>query len=139
MAAARTPAAAGDCDLVSQQEIEEAFDGALIVKRMSGRGARGSGCTVSIDAGQIVLQAGNHAVFEARKAAYQAQASTVPLGGIGTEAYLVNGAQVIAKGDNDRSISVGLMLMTIGTATPVSPEGVAAGVEEIAKAAFARM
>jgi hypothetical protein len=145
-AGSRASAPAGDCDLVSQQEVEAAFDGALTVTRMFGRGARGSVCTVYIAEGtdlaegretQIVLQAGNRAVFDARKAAYQSQ-SMEPIE-IGTEAWLVNGAQVIAVRDDGGSISVGLMLMTFGTPSPVTPEAIASGVEDIARRALERL
>jgi hypothetical protein len=133
----------GDCDLVSQDEIEAAFGGALTVTRMSGRGARGSSCTISIAQGmetQLVIQAGNRAAFEARKEAYQSQSRIpmVPLE-IGTEAYLVNGAQAIAVDDNDRSISVGLTLITVGAPTPITAEVAAAGVEEVTRKAFGRL
>jgi hypothetical protein len=43
--------------------------------------------------------------------------------GIGTDAYLVNGAQVIARGDNDRSISVGLIAHDHGYGNSRLPGG----------------
>src|SRR5690606_33192557 len=60
----------GDCDLLSAAELEAAFDGRLSFGRMSGRGQRGSGCTIMLGGGiegQLVMQAGNRAAFEARK------------------------------------------------------------------------
>lgn len=143
-AVARAPAPSGDCDLVSRQEIEAAFDGALTVSRIYGRGARGSGCTFSIAEGsgthganQLVLQAGNRAHFDVRKTAYQSQ-SMEPVE-IGAEAYLVNGNHLIAIRDDDASISVGLQLFTIGEPLPVTLETIASGVEDIGRRALERL
>jgi hypothetical protein len=133
----------GDCDLLSEAEIAEAFGGALTVTRSSGHGERGAGCTVSIaegEDGQLVFQAGNRAAFEARKQAYQSQsrirAETLD---VGEEAYLFNGAQVIAIDTRGQSISIGLTLFVVGGPMPIADQAVAAGLEDLAKRALDRI
>lgn len=132
----------GDCDLLSVQEIEQAFGNRLRVKRVSGSGTRGSGCTVSIAEGadsQLVFQAGGRADYDARKEAYlsQSRITREPLS-IGTEAYLVNGAQVIAVDADGRSISIGLMLLVFDGTAPVTAAEVAEGVQSLARLALER-
>lgn len=132
----------GDCGLLSVTEIEQAFGNRLRVKRVSGSGSRGSGCTVSIAEGadsQLVFQAGGQADYDARKEAYlsQSRVTREPVS-IGTEGYLVNGAQVIAVDADGRSISVGLMLLVFDGTAPVTAAEVAAGVQSLARLALER-
>jgi hypothetical protein len=133
----------GDCDLLSAAEIEQAFGNKLRVTRVSGRGARGSGCTVSIAEGtetQLVFQVGGQADYDARKETYLSQSRVthepVP---VGTEAYLVNGGQVIAVDAEGRSISVGLMLLVFDGNAPVPAAEVASGVQSLARLALERL
>jgi hypothetical protein len=133
----------GDCDLLSVAEIEEAFGNRLRVTRVGGYGPRGNGCTVSIAEGtetQLVFQAGGQAAYDARKEAYRSQSSVTrePVS-IGTEAYLVNGGQVIAVDAEGRSISIGLMLLVFNGQAPVTPTEVAAGVQSLARLALERI
>ena len=132
----------GDCDLLSAEEIQLAFGGALNVQRVSGHGARGSGCTVSLvegEDGQLVFQAGDREAFETRKQAYesQSQLSFEPVD-VGVEGYLVNQAQVIAVDANGRSISIGLVLFVFGGEVPVDPPGVSKGLQTLARTALSR-
>ena len=138
-----TPKPRGDCDLLTVPEIEQAFGNKLRVTRVSGHGARGSSCTVSIAEGtetQLVFQAGGQADYDARKAAYLSQSRVtrepVP---IGTEAYLINGGQVIAVDGEGRSISVGLMLLVFDGNPPVTATEVAAGVQTLTRLALQRL
>ena len=133
----------GDCDLLSPAELEAAFGGRLSFGHMSGRGQRGSGCTVALGGGvqgQLVMQAGNHAVFEARKQAYSGQSSVKlePID-LGVEAYRVNGYQIIADGGDDRTLSLGLQVFFIGDSAPISASEAARGVEVLARQAMARL
>lgn len=133
----------GDCDLLSVEEIQQAFGGTLSVSRVSGRGVRGSGCTVSIAQGedsQLVLQAGDRAAFDARNEANgsQSRVRLEPVA-IGAEAYRVNDVQVIAIDAQGRSISVGLALLVFGGELPIEPAGIATGVETLARTALERL
>lgn len=140
---AKTAETRGDCDLLSVNEIEQAFGNRLRAKRVSGSGTRGSGCTVSIAEGadsQLVFQAGGQADYDARKETYlsQSRVNSEPVS-IGTEGYLVNGAQVIAVDTDGRSISVGLMLLVLDGTAPVTAADVAAGVQSLARLALERL
>jgi len=133
----------GDCDLLSVEEIQQAFGGALTVKRVSGHGGRGSSCTVSLaegEDGQLVFQAGNREAFDARKQAYesQSQLSFEPVD-VGVEGYLVNQAQVIAVDANGQSISIGLVIFVFGGEVPVDPAGASAGLQSLARTALSRL
>lgn len=137
-----TTAASGDCELLTQAEITEAFKGALTVTRMSGRGARGGGCTVSIAEGegsQLVVQAGTRDDFEMRKKTYLGQDLKVERLDIGAEAYLINGAQVIAVDAKGQSISLGLTLLVFGKELPVDAATVAGGVRKLGATAIGRL
>jgi hypothetical protein len=136
------PGPRGDCDLLSVEDIQQAFGGALTVKRVSGHGLRGSSCTVSLvegEDGQLVFQAGNREAFDARKQAYQSQSqlSFEPVD-VGIEGYLVNQAQVIAVDANGRSISIGLVLFVFGGGMPIDPDGVSTGLQSLARTALSR-
>lgn len=58
---------------------------------------------------------------------------------VGTEAYLVNGGQVIAVDAGGRSISVGLMLLVFDGNAPVPAAEVASGVQSLARLALERL
>lgn len=133
----------GDCDLLRPAELEAAFDGRLSFGRMSGRGQRGSGCTVLLGGGvegQLVMQAGNRAVFEARKDAYASQSSVKlePID-LGVEAYRVNDYQIIADAGDDRTLSLGLQVFFIGDSAPISASEAVRGVEALTRQAMARL
>jgi hypothetical protein len=135
--------ATGDCDLLSQAEIEQAFGGALTVRGTSGRGERGGGCTVTLAQGEhseLVFQVGDRAVFEMRRDDARSQ-SGIPVEpiDIGVEAYLLNRAQVIAIDAEGRSISLGLTLLVFGGPMPIEADAVATGVRELAEKALARL
>jgi len=138
-----SPASRGDCDLLSGAEIQQAFADALTVTRLSGHGGRDSGCTVSIAQGeesQLVVQAGGRDAFEARKQAYESQSRvTMEPVAIGVEAYLVNGAQVIAVDAQGRSINIGLMLLVFRGEPPIDAAGIAAGLQALARMALERL
>lgn len=130
----------GDCDLLAGSEIAEAFAGKLTVKRASGHGARGSGCTydlAEVSEAQLILQAGNRAAFDMRKENY----AGMPLQelDLGEEAWLVNNAQVIAVSEDGDSISLGLQLITFGQPTPVDPAQAREALETLARTALERM
>lgn len=133
----------GDCDLLSAAELEAAFDGRLSFGRMSGRGQRGSGCTVMLDGGiegQLVMQAGNRAAFEVRKQAYSGQSSVrMDPVDLGVEAYRVNDFQIIVDAGDDRSLSLGLQVFFLGDSAPVSEGEGAQGVEMLARQALGRL
>jgi hypothetical protein len=134
---------AGDCDLLTTAEIEQAFDGKLQVKRISGNGERGRGCTVSIVQGedsQLVFQVSSRQGFDALKQSYSAQSriSMEPIP-VGAEAWLVNGAQVIAIDASERSINLGLMLIVFGEPLPLDKQTVASGVQTLAQTALGRL
>ena len=133
----------GDCDLFSTDELREAFAGQLSARRASGRGGRGSGCTYSVaevDESELVLQAGDQAAFDARKQSYSSQSgvSMEPLD-IGREAWLVNGAQVIAVREDGGSVSLGLLMITFNQPTPVSDEQVREGLVQLSRLALERL
>jgi hypothetical protein len=137
------PAAGGDCDLLTRAEIEQAFGGALTVTRVSGRGDRGSGCTVTMAQGEhseLVFQVGDRAAFDMRRegAEGQSRITSEPID-LGVEAYLLNGAQVIALDAEGRSVSLGLTLIVMGGALPVDEATVAAGVRGLAGKVLARL
>lgn len=146
-ARAREPAAAeprGDCDLATPAEISAAFDGKLTVRRTSGVGSRGSSCTWSlaeVEESQIVLQAGNEADYAARKEAYANYGGGVtmePLS-LGREAFLVNGAQVIAVREDGQSISLALTLIVFGRPMPAEEEELHQGLETLAGLVLERL
>lgn len=135
--------AQGDCDLFSSDELREAFAGQLSARRASGRGGRGSGCTYSlaeVSESELVLQAGDQAAFDARKQAYSSQSGLgmEPLD-IGREAWLVNGAQVIAVREDGASVSLGLMMITFNQPAPVSDEQVRDGLVQLSRLALERL
>jgi len=133
----------GDCDLLSAEEIQQAFGGALTVKRVSGHGGRGSSCTVSLvegEDGELVFQAGNREAFDARKQAYESQSQlSFEAVDVGVEGHIVNKAQVIAVDANGRSISIGLILFVFGGEVPVDPAGVSTGLQSLARTALSRL
>jgi len=133
----------GDCDLLSAAELEAAFDGRLSFGRMSGRGQRGSGCTIMLGGGiegQLVMQAGNRAAFEARKQSYSGQSSVrmEPVD-LGVEAYRVNDYQIIVDAGHDKSLSLGLQVFFLGDSAPITAGEAARGVETLVRQALARL
>lgn len=141
-AKAASKATTGDCDLLSQAEIEQAFGGALTVRGTSGRGGRGSGCTVTMapgEASELVFQVGDRAAFEMRRDSVKGSSVPVETIELGEEAYLLNGAQVIAVDAGGRSISLGLTLIVFGGPMPIEPDAVAAGVKELAAKVLERL
>lgn len=142
-AAAPAAKAQGDCDLISNEELSQAFDGRLSVRRAGGRGERGSGCTYTlaeVDESELVLQAGGLDQFNARKQSYSSQSGVAmePLD-IGREAWLVNNAQVIAVREDGGSVSLGLLLITFGQTPPVDKAQAREGLEELARLALERL
>ena len=140
---AATPEPQGDCDLLTAGEISAAFGGRLTVHRTSGRGGRGSSCTYSlaeIPDSQIIVQAGDQAAHDAKRdnfAGYRGvQMIPIPLG---QEAFLVNGAQVIALRDDGQSLSLGLTLIVFDAPVPLTEEEIRAGVETLAGNALSRL
>lgn len=138
-----TPQAQGDCDLFSADEVRKAFNGLLSVRRAGGRGERGGGCTFQIaevNESELVLQAGGQADFDARKQAYSSQSALKkePLE-LGREAWLFNGAQVIAVREDGASISLGLLLITFNQPVPVTDEQVRDGLVDLAGLALDRL
>ena len=130
----------GDCDLLSASDITDAFFGKLTVKRAGGRGARGSGCTydlAEVDEAQLILQAGNRAAFDMRKENYAGMAQEAL--DLGEEAWLFNGAQVIAVSEDGDSISLGLQLITFGQPAPVDAAQTREALESLARTALGRM
>lgn len=139
----QSKAGQGDCDLLSAAELEAAFDGRLSFGRMSGRGQRGSGCTVILGGdveGQLVMQAGNRAAFEVRKQSYSGQSSVrmEPVD-LGVEAYRVNDYQIIVDAGDDRSFTLGLQVFFLGDSAPISAGEAARGVEALTRQALARL
>ena len=135
-------AAQGDCDLLDPDTLERAFGGKLTFTRMSGRGERGGGCTVSVAQGeesQIILQVGDAADYAARKDAYHSQGLKLVPVNLGREAFVVNDAQLIAIDDQNRSISLGLSLVVFGGEPPLSSEEIAAGIERAGGEVLANM
>ena len=135
--------AQGDCDLFSAEELKQAFDGRLSVRRADGRGERGSGCTYTlaeVRESELVLQAGGLDQFNARKQSYSSQSGVAmePLD-IGREAWLVNNAQVIAVREDGGSVSLGLLLITFGQTPPVDKAQAREGLEELARLALERL
>ena len=135
--------ARGDCDLISADELREAFAGRLSAHRAGGRGGRGSGCTyrlAEVDESELVLQAGDQAAFDARKQSYSSQSgvSMEPLE-IGREAWLVNGAQVIAVREDGASISLGLLMITFNQPAPVGDDQAREGLVQLARLALERL
>jgi hypothetical protein len=140
-AAARDPQ--GDCDLLTAGEISAAFGGKLTVRRTSGYGSRGGSCTYSlaeVPDSQIILQAGDQAAHDAKRETYAGyrgvQMVPIPLG---QEAFLVNGAQVIALRDDGQSLSLGLTLIVFDAPAPLSEDEIRAGVESLAGSALSRL
>jgi hypothetical protein len=141
--ATTVPVAEGDCDLLSAADVGRAFGGKLTVRKSSGRGTRGGGCTYSIaevSESQLVVQVENEEGYAARKDAY-ARNSAVPMSAmtLGKEAFVVNGAQVIALREDGQAISLGLMLIVFNQPSPLTDEEVRSGMESLARTAFERM
>lgn len=151
IAAAPAPAATeapkpepqGDCDLLTAGEISAAFGGKLTVRRTSGYGHRGGSCTYSlaeVPDSQIILQAGDAAAHEAKRETYAGYRGVkmLPIA-LGKEAFLVNGAQVIALRGDGQSLSLGLTLIVFDAPVPLSEEEIRAGVESLAGSALDRL
>jgi hypothetical protein len=140
---ASRPEPQGDCDLLTASEISAAFGGKLTVRRTSGRGSRGSSCTYTlaeVPDSQIILQAGDLAAHEAKREAYAGYRGVKMIElPIGKEAFLVNGAQVIALRDDGQSISLGLTLIVFDAPMPLTEEEIHAGVASLAGSALARL
>jgi hypothetical protein len=133
----------GDCGLLTQAEIEQAFGDALTVTRVSGRGARGGGCTVAMAQGEhseLGFKVGDRLAFELRKQDLQGQSGirVEPID-LGAEAYLVNGANVIAVNADGHSISLGLTLIVMGRPLPLDADATAAGVTRLAASILGRI
>lgn len=135
--------AKGDCDLLTAAELNKAFAGKLSVLRASGRGSRGGGCTFSlaeVEEGQLIVQVGGLADFNQRKQSYSRQSAVdMETLSLGSEAHLFNGAQIIALKDEERSISMGLVLISFGQPAPLSDEEVREGLIELTRMALERM
>lgn len=133
----------GDCDLLAASEIADAFAGGLSVERAGGRGARGSGCTYSlaeVDEAQLILQTGNRDAFDQRKEAYAAQSAvSMEALELGQEAWLVNGAQVIAVTDGGDSVSLGLLMVVFDQPAPVDAAQTREGLTTLARTTLDRL
>lgn len=138
-----TPVPKGDCDLVTHEELSQAFGGKLTVRRSSGFGGRGGACTYDIAEVrecQLTVQAGDAAAYAARKEAYAGYRG-VPMDPlpIGKEAFLVNRAQVIVLAEDGQSLNMGLLMITSGEPLPVEHAEIAAALESLARTALSRM
>ena len=136
-------AAKGDCDLLTAAEISAAFDGKLTVRRAGGSGGRGGHCTWSlaeVAESELILQAGDEAAYESRKASYSSNRGIAmePLA-FGKEALLFNKAQVIALREDGQSISLGLQLIAFNAPVPVTEEETRSGLESLAATALERL
>jgi len=133
----------GDCDLLASSEIADAFSGKLSVERAGGRGQRGSGCTYAlaeVSEAQLILQAGDRNAFEQRKLSYTSQSGIAREAlDLGQEAWLFNGAQVIAVSEDGDSISLGLQLFTFDQPAPVDAAQTREALENLARTALARL
>jgi hypothetical protein len=58
---------------------------------------------------------------------------------LGQEAFLVNGAQVIALRDDGQSLSLGLTLIVFDAPVPLTEEEIRSGVESLAGSALVRL
>ena len=137
------PAPKGDCDLLTAAEISAAFDGKLTVRRAGGSGGRGGHCTWSlaeVAESELILQAGDEAAYEARKASYSGNRGIAmePLA-FGKEALLFNKAQVIALREDGHSISLGLQLIAFNAPIPVTEDEARRGLESLAATALERL
>lgn len=135
-------AAQGDCDLLDLDALAQTFAGKLTFTGLSGRGARGGGCTVSVAQGeesQVILQVGDAADYAARKDAYHSQGLKLVPVNLGREAFVVNDAQLIAIDNQNRSISLGLSLVVFSGEPPLSNEEAAAGIEKAGSEILANM
>ncbi|MFN4183538.1 MAG: hypothetical protein ACK4M6_02045 [Hyphomonas sp.] len=135
----------GDCDLLTEAELDAAFGGKLSFGNFQGYRQRGSGCTVPTVGveGQFILQAQTKESFEAHRDTYQTYAgqslATMTPVSVGVEGYLVNDAQIIAIDDQGRAISVALQVFVFGGDPPVTKQESAQGVEIIARQALERL
>lgn len=133
----------GDCDLLAGSEIAEAFFGKLSVERASGRGQRGSGCTYAlaeVSEAQLILQAGDRNAYDQRKLSYTSQSGIAREAlDFGQEAWLFNGAQVIAVSEDGESISLGLQLFTFDQPAPVDSAQTRKALENLARTALERL
>ncbi len=134
----------GDCDLLTEAELDAAFGGKLSFGKFEGFRQRGSGCTVPTVGieGQFFLQAQTKDSFEAHRDTYQTYAdqssATMAPVNVGVEGYIVNDAQIIAIDDQGRAISVALQLFVFGGDLPITKQESAHGVEAIARQALER-
>lgn len=134
----------GDCDLLTADDIVEAFGGKLTIKRISGGNAgRSTGCVVDLaegESGQIIMKVESRAVFELRRDSAKSQSGVrvVPVD-LGVEGHLLNDAQVIAIDAQDRAISIGLQLIVFGQPTPITREESAEGVQLLVRRALERL
>lgn len=133
----------GDCDLLTAADISTAFGGKLTVRRTSGRGPRGGGCTWSlaeVAESQIILQAGNEADYNARKDAYTGQRGiTIEPLELGKDALMLNKAQVIVLREDGQSLGLALQLIAFDTPIPVTQDEAASGIETLAGIALSRL
>ncbi len=134
----------GDCDLITDAELDAAFGGKLSFRKLQGFGQRGRGCTAVIVGveGEFILQAQTRESFETRRDTYQtyvdqSSATMTPVD-VGVEGYLVNNAQIIAIDDQGRSISVALQIFVFGGELPLTPQDTSTSLEVIARQALAR-
>lgn len=135
----------GDCDLFTREELTAAFADKLEFGKLTGFRGRGSSCTVSIEGyeGEFILQAESREAFETRRDTYidyekQGSAKVMSVD-VGSEAYLVNNAQVIAIDTQGRALNVALQLFVFDGELPITREESAEGVQAIARKALTRL
>lgn len=132
----------GDCDLLTAAEISAAFGGKLSVRRAGGHGGRGGACTWSlaeVAESELILQAGDEASYDARKASYGNSGIAVEPLALGKEAMLFNKAQVIALREDGQSLSLGLQLFVFNAPMPVTEDEARKGLEALAGTALERL
>lgn len=137
-------AKAGACGLLNSDDIQQAFAGKLTVLRTSPHHGNDAACSWYLVEGReqenfISLGIGDTESFDFLKSQFvtPGKTPTKPIA-IGREAYLVNGAEIIAIDQAGHSLRLAAQLIFFGEPSPISKEALAKGLEDLANLTLER-
>ena len=134
----RTEKKATLCDHIPQEAVATAFGGQLVVTSISSADEvnclynLGLSPNEPLEAAQLIVHKVPPAMYDTEKENWQGKDNYEDLPGVGREAHVLNKAQVNVLVDEETALRVGLMLITMGTEPPLTPEEVRSGVIELA-------
>ena len=134
----------GACGLLDSDDIQQVFAGKLTVIRTSPHHGNDAACTWYLAEGReqenfISLGIGDAESFDFLKSQFvtPGKIQTTPLT-IGREAYLINGAEIIAIDQAGHSLRLAAQLIFFGEPSPISKEALAKGLEDLANLTLER-